>query len=518
MSGRSTTINLVIALTIVSAVLIGWFTCALSTLHQLQEDIIRLKLRENFDISTIRRLYGGEASPAEASKLQEFKTVLGSKASLVSRFRSLEDKQTLLLESKRLQLQGDEFRTFEQESSDFTRVISDQALDDTNRLYMMGMTGGFLCIALSAAYLFFSGTQKAGREADPVSLVPPSNGTTAGLMEDQQWRTIFNSLPVGIITADEHGAVQIISQEALRILQFKSTTIDVGQGLTITELFGNSDLAGLLERSMGQPLHLTTIAGKDVSIALRTVRYRSVGGDSGFLLSLLDVSKKVELDKLKAQFIAMVGHDLRAPLTSINGFLRMLMDGQYGEIPTEAQEILQLASDDVLRVLRLCNSLLDIQRLERSDYSIVLAVVSVADIFARASRSLGAHIQDKALIVDRQAGEAQVRANEELLLQVVINLLSNAIKFSPGNSTIHLCARVQGPTVEISVVDEGPGVEPNSIEKIFQPGDRSKLTSAESAGFGLSLVRLIIEKHKGTVSYRANKPCGSIFTVELPRA
>lgn len=542
-----TTINTAVAM-VLSICAIGLLVCMFVTVHQLQEDIVCLRLREHYNMATIRRLYGVEAPEVEAWQLKAFKASLGSDGPFAGQFRALEDKQALLFEGKRLKAPGLEFHYFEQQSRALTNAITAQALERTCRINMLSVAAATACLLLSSVMLL-SGvrgkrekpghlTSRADSRQESVALstraigkdpqdqeVLEGIGETApkdevalasksSAIEDLQWRDIFNSLPVGIVTADEHGVVQSISNEALRILRYSGD--DVTGRLTITQLLGNSELSGLLERSMGQPLHLTAVNGKDVSVALRTVRYSAASGKTGYLLSLLDVSKKVELDKLKAQFIAMVGHDLRAPLTSINGFLSMLLDQEYGEIPGEAQEILQIVSGDVLRVLRICNGLLDIQRLESSDYSIVLTDVAVAHVFLQAVRSLGAHIHEKSLVVERYSGDAQVRANEELLLQVVINLLSNAINFSPANSTIRLDAEVFDSTVAVRVIDEGPGLEPGAAEKIFQPGTRSKLSSAESAGFGLSLVRLVAEKHKGTVYYRANHPSGSIFTVELP--
>lgn len=506
----------------VSFILLGIGVLALgfTRLNQLQEDVELLRLRTAFDRYTIGRLYryGDKDEPAQ---LLQFKKMLQSRNDLASMFQNLDSHRILLLESQSMNVPKGSFQEYSRESEQLSRAIAESISKDANQLQTLLCFCAFsLCAAPLVAFALLR----------PSSAVPPSHPafTTAKTeeaseasnldgLDDRQLRTIFNSLPIGIITADSLGVVQTISPEAARILQYKQPA-DTNQPPTIMQLLGEADLSDLLERSMGQPLPLSAIEGKDINIALRTVRYRTAGGDSGFLLSLLDVSKKVELDRLKAQFVAMVGHDLRAPLTAINGFVGMLVDGLYGDIPQHAQDILQIISDDVGRVLKMCNSLLDIQKLESSNYTIVLSSVPVEEAFVRAARSLGSHIQAKGLNVEIEHRGARVRANDDLLLQAVINLLSNAIKFSPDNSRIRLAAEIHEATVELSVSDEGPGLSAEAKETLFQSSGRLVPTSANSAGFGLSLVRLIAEKHHGRVSYHPNPNGGSIFVIELPKA
>jgi signal transduction histidine kinase len=228
------------------------------------------------------------------------------------------------------------------------------------------------------------------------------------------------------------------------------------------------------------------------------------------------------LDRLKDDFVATVNHELRTPLTSIRTFSELLRDRP--ELPREQrEEFLRVVVGETERLTRLINQLLDLSRIEGAGKPAMHRI----DLAAIASDSAAAMRQvfeanRVTLELDLAGAPAPITGDRDALIQVVVNLLGNAAKFSPpGRGRVVLAVAVHEDAVELSVADNGPGIQPADREIVFerfrQVGDT--LTDRPGgAGLGLTISRGIVLQHGGSIWVDGEPGTGATFRVRLPRA
>lgn len=237
---------------------------------------------------------------------------------------------------------------------------------------------------------------------------------------------------------------------------------------------------------------------------------------------LHDITYRKELERLKRDFVAMVSHDLRTPLTSISGFLSLLRSGKYNELSSAGLESLKSADASVGRLMSMVNDLLDIERVESGRLDLNLGPLTIEGLvdstFAMLEPLAG---ELKIELVAPVQSDLEFVGDADRLNQVLVNLLSNAIKFSQPNSKIFVDAFEDGKFVRIEVRDEGRGVPDHLKQAVF---DRFKQVDAADAvkrkgtGLGLAISKAIVERHGGSIGVEDNSAKrGSVFWFTLPK-
>ncbi len=227
-------------------------------------------------------------------------------------------------------------------------------------------------------------------------------------------------------------------------------------------------------------------------------------------------------NRFKDEFLAVLSHELRAPLTPILGWASMLRPGQYDwALVAQAVEVIER---NAKAQLRLVEDLLDVSRIITGKlrlYAVTLDLAPVIEAAVAAVRPAAAE-QDIQLEVSIAPDEQQVTGDPDRLRQVVLNLLSNAIKFTPRGGRIEVRLAHTNAHAEISVSDTGTGISPEFLPHVFErfrQADSSTTRTYGGLGLGLSIVRHLVELHGGTVHAASpGKGHGSIFTVRLPLA
>jgi PAS domain S-box-containing protein len=244
-------------------------------------------------------------------------------------------------------------------------------------------------------------------------------------------------------------------------------------------------------------------------------------GAPALQVSVIDVTDRETMTRLKDEFVSTVSHELRTPLTSISGALGLIASGMAGHVPPKIRELIEIANNNAERLVRLIGDILDVQKIESGRIGGSLVAIDVADLLAT-SADANAGLAEKSSLsikVANGAGVTQVHGDLDQLMQVMTNLLSNAIKFSPVKGAIDVTSEHHDRSIVISVSDQGPGVPSEYRESVFE-----KFVQVESSdnrarggtGLGLSICKSLVEHHGGTMGYEDRPDGGARFWFSLP--
>ena len=240
------------------------------------------------------------------------------------------------------------------------------------------------------------------------------------------------------------------------------------------------------------------------------------------LSSIVDLTQRREMDRLRTDFVSTVSHELRTPLTSISGSLGLLQSGALGELPQKAVEMIEIAHKNSARLVRIINDILDIGRLEAGQLTMQMNSVSLRPLLLQAVEANSNYAEKYGVhfLLDREPSDDYVMVDADRLMQVITNLLSNAAKFSPQGADVHIRVRSEATTVRVEVEDYGPGIPMEFQGRIFEKfaqADASAARRFEGTGLGLSIARKLIEAMGGTIGFTTIVGQGSIFYVHLQR-
>lgn len=226
-------------------------------------------------------------------------------------------------------------------------------------------------------------------------------------------------------------------------------------------------------------------------------------------------------DEFKKELVAMVSHELRSPLSSVDAILSFLEAGGMGELPDGVRRRLLTAEGEVQRLISLINDLLDIEKMEAGKFEMRLVACSLQNVFERSSLSVSGALEKAGLSLSIEPCSDFVLADSDRLIQVMVNLISNAIKFSPESSVIKVEAKANLEFVEISVIDQGKGISEEFKKRIFERFSQMESGASSGnagSGLGLAICRAIVLQHKGKIGVDSEEGRGSRFWFSIPRA
>ncbi|MBX9569778.1 MAG: hypothetical protein K2X77_12850 [Candidatus Obscuribacterales bacterium] len=226
-----------------------------------------------------------------------------------------------------------------------------------------------------------------------------------------------------------------------------------------------------------------------------------------------------ELEEVKQQFVAMVSHDLRTPLTSVKGFLELLAGGVYGDLNETGEHRAGLAQRNITRLISLINDLLDYEKLQSGKFSLDCREIDVASPINRSIDALRFFAEKEEVALETQEVDLKAYADEERLVQVLVNLISNSVKFSPKGGKVTITAVKKDNFVEFNVIDQGRGVPKNMQEAIFERFKQVKTTDATEkggTGLGLPICKALVECHYGRIGVDSEEGKGSRFWFTIP--
>ena len=360
--------------------------------------------------------------------------------------------------------------------------------------------------------------------------------------EKAKLETLVSTIADGAVLIDTELQVILVNPTAQRIFGWEGP-----------EVLGNSILQALpsnVQTEITQTLYqlvagtgevsregaefritLTQPTNRTVRILLSTVfdQYRETV--KGIAMTVQDITREVELNEAKSQFISNVSHELRTPLFNIKSFIETLHE--YGEELTEEEkrEFLDTANRETDRLTRLVNDVLDLSRLE-SNKRYTFEAVDLAQPIEQTLRTYQLNARDKEIELQQEIEPdlPAVHGNYDLLLQVLTNLVGNALKFTQAQGRVmirayhlntaqgHAQACPHPSLVRLEVADTGIGIDPEDQAAIFDRFFRveNRVHTLEGTGLGLSIVRNIMEKHHSHVHLVSEVGIGTTFWFDLP--
>jgi two-component system sensor histidine kinase MtrB len=234
----------------------------------------------------------------------------------------------------------------------------------------------------------------------------------------------------------------------------------------------------------------------------------------------IEASQRDQLDRLKDEFVLTASHELRSPLTSVQGFAELLMLDRDSLTPKQAETV-EIILDNCRHLVRLLNDLLDLARSDAGRLAVRPAPTEVAPLIEDAARTMRGQTEGsgQTLEVAIQPGLPQIDVEADRIRQILVNLLTNAHEYSPEGASIEVTAEAAGADVEIAVTDNGPGIPADQLEHIFDRftrGDAGLTQRVGGTGLGLAISKSLVELHGGTIAAESTPGEGSTFRFRLP--
>lgn len=342
---------------------------------------------------------------------------------------------------------------------------------------------------------------------------------------ESRLRMMVECLPMALFLSSPDGNIETANIRAEQMYGYADNGM---LGLHVAELFkpekGHSPddfMRDLNDKFIGKVVEMESIR-KDGSTFPAEISVNSyVFGESRMLLTVaLDVSERHEIERFKQDLIAMVSHDLRSPLTSVQGLLAMLEEGVYGELNDRGNQSVKRSQTDLERLLSMIDELLDIEKMQSGKLHLNFEVVDLRSVMTHSVSAINHLASKKDIRIDFPDNSLEAFGDGAKLVQVVVNLLSNAIKFSPEGGTISISYSENDDSVEVRIKDEGRGIPASHLESIF-----NKFQQVEAAdhkekggkGLGLAICQSIVAGHGGTIGAENNDDQGSTFWFKIPQ-
>lgn len=383
-------------------------------------------------------------------------------------------------------------------------------LGQTRRTAVFG--GGIAFLLLLVAFRFLDRTSTRGAAEAQAA---------ARALESQEVRTavrvarleaMLDAIEDGVAVCDDDGRI-VRANRAFERWTGRRDLVGHPVGTLFRHPGPREALAAALD---ARTIRLEAVLGS------RTAQVRAAPFEGGALLTLRDLTPTRRLEGMRRDFVANVSHELKTPMTAIRGFTEPLLEGDVDE--SQAREFLRRMLANLDRMQHLVDDLLDLARIESGGWTPDLQTVELSAVVRRVWRRLEPRADSRSisLHVDVRSSGDQVLADPEALEQITGNLLDNAIRYSPDEGTVTVTIRddPDGDAVRIEVIDAGPGIPSEHVDRVFERFyrvDAGRSRAAGGTGLGLSIVKHLVGAHGGTVGIDSELGRGTTVRVELPR-
>lgn len=343
-----------------------------------------------------------------------------------------------------------------------------------------------------------------------------------------QNENIMGGVVDGVVVLDAVGRISFANPAALRLLGWNAQGLlgcdeDVlfaPEDRQVDETLGSTRLHELARVTSAS----ATFARADqtpITVELAVGPISEGSQRRGAVVVFRDITQRRAVEAMKNEFIAVVSHELRTPLTSIRAGLGMLAGGVGGPLSDQGSRLVDIALESSARLGRLIEDMLDIERIESGDLTMVYRDCPVAGLVSSALDDVAVMAAQKGVAVVTERVEGVVRADADRIVQTLTNLIGNAVKFSPPTSTVRVSAVVERSMVRFSVKDEGRGIPADMAEQVFQRFVQVEATDGRDragAGLGLAISRNIVQRHGGRIWVAVADGPGATLCFTVPVA
>jgi len=395
-----------------------------------------------------------------------------------------------------------------------------------DQLELCMATAKQIAVALNNAQLFALIRDQAERLG---------NTLRAQDIETRRSQAILEAVADGVLVTDANSRITLFNASAEQILDLNRDQV-LGQPLeSFLGLFGKA-ARSWVETIRTWSQDPSTYRPGDtyaeqieldnrrvVAVHLSPVRLRN--DFLGTVSIFRDITHQVEVDRLKSEFVATVSHELRTPMTSIKGYVEILLMGAAGKLSEQQVHFLEIVKSNTERLAVLVNDLLDISRIEAGRVTLSFQPLDLREIAEDAVANLKRRIEEEnrpmQVEMDVPASLPRALGDPERVRQIIDNLLENAYQYTPEGGHIWLNMHCQGDEIQIDVRDNGIGIPPEEQPRVFERfyrGEDPLVLATSGTGLGLSIVQYLVEMHKGRIWLESSgvRGEGSVFSFTLP--
>jgi len=340
--------------------------------------------------------------------------------------------------------------------------------------------------------------------------------------ERSQLRTVLEGMVEGVVLTDPTGRI-LLANDAFRRIFNAQLPVEGRRPLETARVPALQEaIESALEADEPVTREIALGGAQDKVIQASLASIREEGETVGAVAVFHDVTELKRLERVRREFVANVSHELRTPLTAIKGYAETLRDGGLRD-PEKAAEFVRVIHRHTERLRALIEDLLDLAAVEQGEARIDLAPISLRDVTnqAEAVARPAAAAKKQTLTLDVPGDLPRVFADRDRLAQVLINLLDNAVKFTPEGGRIEVSGRFSSGRVVVSVKDNGVGIPPEDIGRIFERFyrvGRSRDRREGGTGLGLAIAKHLTQAMGGTIEVESRPGAGTNFRVSLPAA
>jgi len=340
--------------------------------------------------------------------------------------------------------------------------------------------------------------------------------------ERSQLRTVLEGMVEGVVLTDPTGRI-LLANDAFRRIFNAQLPVEGRRPLETARVPALQEaIESALEADEPVTREIALGGAQDKVIQASLASIRESGETVGAVAVFHDVSELKRLERVRREFVANVSHELRTPLTAIKGYAETLRDGGLRD-PETAAEFVRVIHRHAERLRALIEDLLDLAAVEQGEARIDLAPVALRDVATQAEAVARPAAAGKrhTLTLDVPGDLPRVLADRDRLGQVLINLLDNAVKFTPEGGRIEVSARPSSGRVVVSVKDNGVGIPPEDLGRIFERFyrvGRSRDRREGGTGLGLAIAKHLTQAMGGTIEVESSTGSGTTFRVSLPAA
>ena len=336
---------------------------------------------------------------------------------------------------------------------------------------------------------------------------------------------ILEAMPIGLIVTDHKYYIEKANTRIEQVLGYSSENL-LGRHLALlfaknTEQEQKLWLANILRKAKDSYVETSVRLANGGTLPMQlSVGKLQMSDGARYLVTLQDISIRHKAERLKQEFVAMIGHELKTPLASIIGNLALFSADAFGRLSERGKHIVSASERQAARLLNLIDDLLLLEKLGAGEFDVRPSCTYLSDVLTRAIEAVQPIAHARSITIHAERTRAIAYADAERLVQVLINLLANAIRFSPNHGIVRISIKETSTWLELRVSDEGRGVPLAYRSVIFEKFKQVKISDERvlgGTGLGLPICKMIVEKHGGTIGVDSGTGKGSTFWFRIPK-